>query len=178
MPELQTMNDLFVDEIRDLYDAEKQLVKALPKMAKAAHSEELKRAFETHLAETENQVNRLEQIFNSIGEKTGGETCDAMKGLVKEGEKMIDNTDEGEVRDAGLIAAAQRVEHYEMAGYGAAREFAEELGLGDAESLLQQTLEEEKAADSKLNAIAKSTVNRKAAPLNDAGTIRSKPTAA
>lgn len=169
MAELATMNDLFLDEIRDLYDGEKQLTKALPKMAKASHSEELKRAFETHLAETENQISRLEQIFNSLGEKSGGEKCDAMHGLIKEGEKMIDNTDEGEVRDAGLIAAAQRVEHYETAGYGSAREFARDLGIQDAVSLLEQTLEEEKAADAKLNTIAKSAVNRRAVGSSNAG---------
>ncbi len=170
MAEITTMNDLFLDEIRDLYDGEKQLIKALPKMAKAAHSEELKQAFHSHLAETENQANRLEQIFNGLGEKAGGEKCDAMQGLIKEGEKMIDNTDEGEIRDAGLIAAAQRVEHYETAGYGSAREFAKNLGLNDAVSLLEQTLQEEKAADAKLNNIATSMVNRRAMGATGVGT--------
>jgi len=162
MPEIATMEDLFIEEIRDLYDAEKQLIKALPKMAKAAQSQELRNAIEEHLGQTHNQASRLEQVFAALGEKTGGEKCDAMQGLVREGEKLIDDTDEGAVRDAGLIAAAQRVEHYEMAGYGAARTFAQMLGHSQAVSLLTQTLQEEKAADSKLGQIAEGMVNRKA----------------
>ena len=122
--EILTMEDLFLDEIRDLYDAEQQILKALPKMIKAAESPDLKAAFEGHLAQTQNQASRLEQIFNTFGEKSGGEKCDAMQGLLKEGDKLVDHTDAGAVRDAGLIAAAQRVEHYEMAGYGSARRFA------------------------------------------------------
>lgn len=163
MAEVLTMNDLYLDEIRDLYDAEKQITKALPKMIKAAHSQKLKDVFTSHLTETENQVARLEKIFHAIGEKPTGEKCDAMQGLLKEGEKMIDNTNEGEVRDAGLIAAAQRVEHYEMAAYGSAREFADILGMHDAVSLLEQTLQEEKNADAKLNDVALSSVNPQAA---------------
>ncbi len=163
MAEVLTMTDLFMDEIRDLYDGEKQIIKALPKMVKAAHSPQLKDAFTSHLLETENQVSRLEQIFNSLQEKASGEKCDAMQGLLKEGEKMIDNTNEGVVRDAGLIAAAQRVEHYEMAAYGSAREFADILGMKDAVALLERTLQEEKNADAKLNDIALSSVNERAA---------------
>jgi ferritin-like metal-binding protein YciE len=157
-----TMDDLFIDEIRDLYDAEKQLVKALPKMAKAARSQELKSAFEEHLAQTQNHVTRLDRIFDTLGEKAGGEKCDAMVGLIKEGEKMIDNTDTGYVRDAGLIAAAQRVEHYEIAGYGSARTFARLLGHNDAAALLQETLQEEKLTDSKLTELAEGMINERA----------------
>lgn len=162
MSDVLTMNDLFVDEIRDLYDAEKQMIKALPKMVKAASNQELKDAFADHLEETHNQVARLEKIFNSLGEKAGGEKCDAMQGLAKEGEKMIENTDIGDVRDAGLIAAAQRVEHYEMAGYGSARTFAQLLGLNDAAALLEQTLQEEKHADAKLTSLAEGMINERA----------------
>jgi ferritin-like metal-binding protein YciE len=157
-----TMNDLLMEQLRDLHDAEQQITKALPKMIKAAHSADLKNAFDEHLQQTENHVSRLEQIFNRLGEKSSGEKCDAMQGLIKEGEKMIDNTDEGEVRDAGLIAAAQRVEHYEMSAYGSARTFAQILGHRDAASLLDQTLEEEKEADAKLNRLATSKINREA----------------
>lgn len=160
--EILTMEDLFLDEIRDLYDAEQQIITALPKMMKAAESQDLKDAFEEHLAQTQIQASRLEQIFNTMGEKSGGEKCDAMQGLIKEGEKLIDNTDAGPVRDAGLIAAAQRVEHYEMAGYGSARTFAQLLGHSDAASLLEETLDEEKETDEKLTDIAESMVNERA----------------
>jgi ferritin-like metal-binding protein YciE len=162
MADIKTMEDLFLDELRDLYDAEKQITKALPKMIKAAHNQQLRNAFETHLQETNNQVARLEQIFNTLNAKSSGEKCDGMNGVLKEGEKMIDATDEGEVRDAGIIAAAQRVEHYEMAGYGSAREFAQQLGYQEAVRLLQQTLDEEKHADQLLTQIAESMVNQRA----------------
>ncbi len=170
MADINSMEDLFLDELRDLYDGEKQITKALPKMMTAAHSPQLKKAFQEHLIETENQISRLEQIFSAMQEKSSGETCDAMKGLLKEGEKMIDNTDEGEVRDAGLIAAAQRVEHYEMAGYGSAREFAGILSHRTAVSLLDQTLEEEKNADATLNRIAVTLVNERALSAASTGT--------
>lgn len=160
--EIMTMEDLFLDEIRDLYDAEQQIIKALPKLMKAAESPDLKAAFEEHLAQTQNQASRLEQIFNSLGEKSGGEKCDAMQGLAKEADKLVDHTDAGAVRDAGLIAAAQRVEHYEMAGYGSARTFAQLLGHDDAAALLEETLEEEKEADEKLTDLAETMVNQKA----------------
>jgi len=163
MSDVLTMNDLLVTELRDLYDAEKQIIKALPKMAKAARSEELKSAFIDHLSDTENQISRLEQIFNTLGEKSGGEKCDAMHGLLKEGDKMIDQTDEGYVRDAGLIAAAQRVEHYEMAGYGSARTFAQLLGFNDMAALLEQTLGEEKETDALLTDLAEGMINARAA---------------
>ena len=159
---IETLQDLFVDELRDLYDAEKQLVKALPKMAQASSSQQLRQAFESHLSETEGHVNRLEQIFSKLNQKTSGESCDGMKGLVKEGEEMVSHVEESPLRDAGLIGAANRVEHYEIAAYGTARTFAQMLGYSDAVQLLEQTLEEEKAADKKLTAIAESMVNEHA----------------
>jgi ferritin-like metal-binding protein YciE len=158
----ETMQDLFLAEIQDLYDAEKRLVKALPGMAQAATSPELREAFENHLAETEGHVGRLEQIFAQMGKDAKATTCDAMKGLVKEGESIIDDIDESPLRDAGLIAAANRVEHYEMAAYGSARAFAQILGLTGAVTLLAQTLQEEKMADQKLTEIAQSMVNAEA----------------
>jgi ferritin-like metal-binding protein YciE len=157
------MEDLFLEEIRDLYDAEKQLVKALPKMAKASTSEELRSAFNEHLEQTRGHVDRLDRIFTAIGAKSGGVKCAAMDGLVKEGEEMVSMTDEGMVRDAGLIAAAQRVEHYELAGYGSARTFAQHLGRNEAVQLLQETLDEEKETDERLTEIAESMVNERAA---------------
>lgn len=141
-------------EIQDLYSAETQLISALPKMAEAAHSSKLKQAFKDHLQETKNQQARLEKVADILGCSTKGETCEAMKGLIKEGEKMIKEDAEPDVKDAGLIAAAQRVEHYEIAGYGTARHFAKILGLQEVADLLEETLEEEKDADEKLNDIA------------------------
>ena len=161
--DVKTMEDLFLEEIRDLLDAEKQIVKALPKMVKASTSPELKDAFSDHLEETRGHVDRLERIFSAIGAKSGGVKCQAMEGLLKEGGEMISITDPGMVRDAGLIAAAQRVEHYEMAGYGSARTFAQLLGRTEAAGLLDKTLNEEKTADSTLTEIAVSMVNQKAA---------------
>ena len=157
-----SLNDLFLNQIEDLYDAEQRLTKALPKMAEAAHSSQLKLAFQSHLTETEGHVRRLEQIFREINTSPARETCEAMKGLIAEGEEMIKAQGDPDVKDAALIAAAQRVEHYEMSGYGTARAFARRLGLSQAANLLQQTLEEEKAADEKLNNIAEGSVNLKA----------------
>jgi len=162
MAKVKTMEDLFLDEIRDLYDAEKQLTKALPKMAKAATSDQLKQAIQNHLAETENHVSRLEQVFEIIEQKATGKKCAAMAGLVKEGQEVVSSTDDSSVRDAGIIAAAQKVEHYEMSGYGSARTFAQMLGHDEAVSLLEATLKEEKAADKKLNDIAETQVNEDA----------------
>lgn len=162
MAKVATMDDLFLEEIRDLYDAEKQLTKALPKMAKAASTDELRKAFEDHLKETQNQVARLEQIFEMIDEKGTGKKCAAMTGLIKEGDEVVSETDDSAVRDAGLIAAAQKVEHYEMSGYGSARTHAQMLGHTEAVSLLEETLTEEKAADRKLNDIAENMVNEEA----------------
>jgi ferritin-like metal-binding protein YciE len=150
-----TMEQLFVDELKDLYSAEKQITKALPKMAKGATSEELKQAFLSHLEETKGQITRLEQAFGILGKKPTGKTCVGMKGVLEEGSEMLEDTDKGEVRDAGLISAAQRVEHYEMAGYGSARDFAKLLGQSEIATLLNATLEEEKSADKKLTGISK-----------------------
>ena len=160
---LNTLEDLFVQQLRDLYDAENQLVKALPKMAKNASAPELKQAFESHLQETKHHVERLEQIFQTLGKKATGQTCAAMKGLVEEGGEMISQWGSNEVRDAGLIACAQRVEHYEMAGYGCVRTWAHQLGKDAAAHLLEETLHEERACDEKLTNIAESMVNQEAA---------------
>lgn len=160
--EFNSLNDLFTQQLEDLYDAENRLTKALPKMAEAASSGELKRAFQSHLQETEGHVRRLEKIFGMISRKPERETCAAMKGLIKEGEEMIDAHGDPTVRDAGLIAAAQRVEHYEMAGYGSVRAFAEQLGMNEAAQILQQTLDEERNADQKLTTIAQTGVNVRA----------------
>ncbi len=162
-PMLNSLQDLLVAQLQDLYDAENQLVEALPKMAKTAASKQLKSAFESHLEETKNHVQRLEQVFKLLGKPAKGKTCQAMKGLVKEGSEMISEWGSDEVRDAGLIAAAQRVEHYEMAGYGCVRTWARQLGKADVVQLLEATLNEEKACDQKLNTIAESMVNQKAA---------------
>ena len=153
---LNSLRDLYIEELRDLFSAETQLVKALPKMAKAASDEQLKNAFTSHLGQTKTHVSRLEQIFESLGEKSGGETCQAMKGLIEEGELMIKADGDKSVRDAGLIGAAQRVEHYEMAGYGTVRTLAQRLGDSSAVDILQQTLNEEGEADHLLTEIAES----------------------
>ena len=166
---IDNLQELLVDELRDLYDAEKQLVKALPKMAEAASSNSLRAAFENHLVETQGHVQRLENIFGQLGEDASGETCDAMKGLVKEGDKVVKRIDASPLRDAGLIGAANRVEHYEIAAYGTARTYADMLGLPEASRLLETTLEEEKAADQKLTDIAETMVNDNALMLGTAG---------
>ena len=150
-----TMDELFVDELKDLYSAEKQITRALPKLVKAATSDELKQAFQSHLEETNGHVARLEKAFEILGKSPKGKTCVGMKGVLEEGAEVLEDTDKGEVRDAGLISAAQRVEHYEMAGYGSARDFAKLLGQSEIAELLQETLEEEKAADKKLTSISK-----------------------
>jgi ferritin-like metal-binding protein YciE len=166
MAKLSTLEELFLDEIQDLYDAEKQLTKALPKMAKAATSDELRQAFEDHLDQTRGHVERLEQVFQSLGEKVKSKKCEAMAGLVKEGDEIASNTEQTAVRDAGLIAGAQKVEHYEIAGYGSARTHAQLLGHDRIASLLEKTLGEEKETDAKLNALAQSTVNEEAASVS------------
>ena len=147
------LKELYIDELRDLYNAENQLIKALPKMAKAATSEELRAGFEGHLNQTRGQVGRLERIFKELGEKPTGKKCKGMEGLVEEGKEMIDEQ-EGEALDAGLISAAQRVEHYEIAAYGCVRTYASLLGEDDAAQLLEQTLKEEKETDQKLTKLA------------------------
>jgi ferritin-like metal-binding protein YciE len=162
--ELQDLQDLFVEELRDLYSAENQLVKALPKMAKAANEQKLKAAIEDHLEETKGHVERLEQIFEDLGEKPPGKKCKAMAGLIAEGQEMMKEDAEPQVLDAGLIAAAQRVEHYEIAGYGTVHAYAKILGNDAAAKALQKTLDEEGAADKKLTKIAQTVVNVKALP--------------
>ncbi len=159
---LNSMQDLFEHEIKDLYSAESQLTDALPKMAEKAENPQLRQAFETHLKETEQQRKRLEQIGKMCGFDVKGEKCQAMEGLIKEGKHMLEMKGDASVRDAGLIASAQRVEHYEMAGYGTARTYAQQLGLNEAADLLEQTLNEEKRTDQKLNDIAISRVNKQA----------------
>ena len=161
--ELNSFRDLFVNQIEDLYDAENRLTKALPKMADAATSPQLKQAIQQHLTETQGQVSRLETIFREINVEPKRETCEAMKGLISEGEEMMEAKGDPDVKDAAIIAAAQRVEHYEISGYGSARSFAQRLGLTQAANLLQQTLNEEAAADKKLTEIAESAVNVQAA---------------
>lgn len=151
---VKNLEELFLDEIRDLYDAEKQLVRALPKMAKAASDEELQEAITEHLAQTKEQVSRLEQVFELVGQKARGKACKGMKGLIEEGQEVMDEDMEEVLHDMALIGAAQRVEHYEMAGYGTARTFAQSLGLQEAVSLLQTTLEEEGEADKLLTSIS------------------------
>jgi ferritin-like metal-binding protein YciE len=150
----QALRDLYIDELRDIYNAETQLVKALPKMAEAATSEELRSGFEEHLEQTRGHVSRLEQILKALDEKPTGKKCAGMEGLVKEGSEMIGDDFEGEVKDAGLIGAAQRVEHYEIAAYGTVRAFAQLLNERQAVDLLTETLEEEKETDKKLTQLA------------------------
>ena len=160
--ELQTLRDLYVHELKDLYSAEKQLTKALPKMAKAATNRQLGSAFKQHLEQTKRQAKRLEQILKSHDESTRGPSCKGMEGLIKEGDEMMSESAEGEVRDAGLISAAQRVEHYEIAGYGCARTYANLLGDKKGARLLETTLREEGETDKKLTRIARSVINLKA----------------
>jgi len=157
---LQSLHDLYVEELKDLYSAENQLLKALPKMAKAATAEPLREAFEEHLEVTKQQVERLEKIFEALGKTPKGKKCVAMEGLIEEGSEMIQKKDiEPEVLDAALIAAAQKVEHYEMAGYGTVRTYAKLLGEDEAAELLQETLNEEGEADEKLTSLAESQIN-------------------
>ncbi len=169
MAKVSTMEELFIDELRDLYDAETQLTKALPKMSEAAASDDLREAFDEHLGQTENQVERLKRIFELVGEKPTGKKCAAMAGLIKEGDELASDTDENSVRDAGLIAAAQKVEHYEISGYGSARTHAELLGNDEAARLLEETLKEEKETDEKLTELAESLINPEAAEMASDG---------
>lgn len=146
--------ELYLDELKDLYDAENRLVKAIPKMAKAATSEKLRSGFEEHLEQTRGHVDRLKEIFDNLGEKPSGKKCAGMMGIVKEGEELMEEDFEGEVMDAALISAAQRVEHYEIAAYGCVRTWADLLGETEASALLDKTLEEEKETDEKLTQLA------------------------
>ena len=156
---LESLETLYVEELRDIYNAENQLLKALPKMAKAAASPELKQAFEDHLEQTEEHVERLDEIFEKLDKKPTGKTCQAMKGLVEEGAEIMEHEGEDFVIDAGLIAAAQKVEHYEIASYGTVRAWADMLGEEDAAELLQQTLDEEGETDKRLTELAEEIVN-------------------
>ena len=151
---INSLQDLYVEQLRDLYDAESQLIKALPKMAEAANSDDLRQSFEDHLDQTKGHVQRLETIFAKLGEKPKGEKCKGMEGLVKEGSEVLDEDMDENVKDAAIIAAAQRVEHYEIAGYGTVRTFANILGDREAAALLEQTLEEEKETDQQLTELA------------------------
>jgi ferritin-like metal-binding protein YciE len=160
--EPKTLDDLFHDTLKDIYYAEKKILATLPKMAKAAQNDELTAAFEKHRAETERHVERLEQVFALIDKKAQGKTCDAIIGITDEGAEIIKEYKGSPALDAGLIAAAQAVEHYEISRYGTLRTWAEELGLNDAASLLQETLDEEKATDEALTQIAESVVNQEA----------------
>jgi len=159
---LDTLQKLYTDELRDLYNAENQLVKALPKMAKAASSEDLKDAFEKHLEQTKGHVKRLEQVFEALGEKQKGKTCRAMKGLIEEGSEILKEEGEESILDAGIIVAAQKVEHYEIASYGSVRTFAHLLGQNKAAELLQTTLDEESETNELLNRLAEGIVNPEA----------------
>ena len=153
------LKELFEDALKDIYWAEKALTKALPKMAKNATSNDLIEALNNHLSETEEHINRLEKVFEIIGKKATAKKCDAMAGLIEEGKSILKETEAGDVRDAGIIAACQKIEHYEIASYGTLRQFAETLGLNDAATILEKTLEDEKNADEKLTIIAVNTVN-------------------
>jgi len=165
--ELQSLRDLYIDELKDLYSAEKQLVKALPKMAKNATNPDLKKAFTDHLEQTEEHVSRLEQIFESLEASPRGKKCVGMEGLIEEAKEMLEEDAEEDVLDAGLISKAQHVEHYEMAGYGTVRRFAQILGEAEHVELLEQTLNEEKEADQLLTQLADSSINVDAAAGED-----------
>ena len=154
MAKIKSLNDFLIEELKDLYSAEKQITKALPKMAKAAAAEELKEAFQNHLQETEGQISRLEEISNILGKTLTGKKCKAMEGLLQEGKELLEEDIELNVRDVALIAAAQKVEHYEIASYGCARTYAKLLGMSDIEKLLQETLDEEGNANKILNEIS------------------------
>jgi ferritin-like metal-binding protein YciE len=167
MANLDSLEELLQDELKDLYDAEKQLTKALPKLAKKASSEELRTAFEEHLEETERHVERIEEAFEQLGMPARGKKCEGMQHLIAEGEDMIGEAEDDATRDALMIAAAQKVEHYEIASYGTVRTWANLLGKAEVAALLEETLEEEKDADQKLTTIAESFVNDAAAQGSD-----------
>ncbi|WP_207482611.1 YciE/YciF ferroxidase family protein [Arenibaculum pallidiluteum] len=158
----QALKDLLIEELQDTYSAETQITEALPKMAQAASSPQLKQAFETHLRETEGQIRRLEQIFQILGAQPGGNTCEATQGLIEEAEEIMGEDHPPEVLDVALVMAAQKVEHYEIASYGSLRTLAQTCGMDDIARLLEQTLEEEKATDQKLNQLAEGDINQRA----------------
>jgi ferritin-like metal-binding protein YciE len=159
---MNNMQDLYLHELKDIHNAEKQILQALPKMAKAASHQELRQAFEEHQRVTEEQVRRLETIFDDLGQKPSGKKCKGMEGLIEEGEEILSEDADPDVRDAALIAAAQRVEHYEIAAYGTARTYARHLGFDKHAELLQQTLDEEGQTDERLTKLAESRINRDA----------------
>jgi ferritin-like metal-binding protein YciE len=159
---LDSLDKLFLEELKDVYNAEKQILRALPRMAKAADSPELQQAFTTHQKETEGHVQRLERIFKELGQAPRGKKCKGMEGLLEEGKEVLEEDGEPAVIDAALIASAQRVEHYEMAAYGCLRTYAQLLGMDQAGQLLQQTLEEEEATDKKLTDLGESGINEAA----------------
>ncbi|HEX6309362.1 MAG TPA: ferritin-like domain-containing protein [Longimicrobiales bacterium] len=159
---MESMQDLYLHELRDLYNAEKQILQALPKMVEKTRHEELRRAFEEHRATTEEQVRRLETIFDDLGQSPGGKKCKGMEGLIEEGNEILEEDADPDVRDAALIGAAQRVEHYEIAGYGTARTYARQLGFERHAELLQKTLDEEGSTDERLTKLAESRINREA----------------
>ncbi|MDB6135051.1 MAG: ferritin-like protein [Verrucomicrobiales bacterium] len=161
--ELTTLTELYIHELQDLHSAETQLLEALPLMAEAASNADLKAAFETHLAETEIHVSRLEEVLSLVEADTGGEKCRGMEGLLKEGRSLMEEEADPEILDAGVIVAAQKVEHYEIAGYGSVRAFAELLGEDEAVEILSTTLEEERATDGKLTDLAMTVINLEAA---------------
>ena len=163
MAEAGTLHDAFIDELRDTYDAERQLTKALTKLAKAARSPQLREAFESHLEETQGQIDRLEQVFESLDERVRGKHCEGIAGIIEEGKSIMEEDFDDDTMDACLIGAGQRAEHYEMAAYGTLVAWARAMGHSEAADLLQQTLEEEKAADEKLSSLAEGGINRSAA---------------
>jgi len=160
---LDSLEKLFLEELKDIYNAEKQLTRALPRMAKAAESAELRQAFTSHLKETQGQIQRLERVFKELGQAVRGKKCKAMEGLIEEGKEMMEEDGEPQVMDAALIGAAQKVEHYEIAAYGCLSTYAELLGYSSSAQLLRQNLQEEEAADKKLNALAEGGINESAA---------------
>jgi ferritin-like metal-binding protein YciE len=164
MPAKQkTLDDLFLHTLKDIYYAERKILKNLPRMAKAAESEELRKAFETHREETQGQIERLEQVFELLGKRASGKTCEAINGILEEGEGVIEDFGESEALDAGILAAAQAVEHYEIVRYGTLKTWAQELGMNDAVRLIDQNLQEEKKTDTLLTQLAEARVNKKAA---------------
>lgn len=159
---METLKDLFIEELKDLYHAEKQITKALPQMAKKANSEQLRKAFESHLKETENQISRLEKVFKELDMTPRAKKCEGMEGIIQEGKTMMQELEKSDTLDAALIAAAQKVEHYEIASYGTVRAYAQQLNYKNAASMLQETLEEESAANEKLNNLALNQINAEA----------------
>ena len=163
MAKQKTLDDLFFHTLKDIYYAERKILKNLPRMAKAVDSDELRQAFETHREETQGQIERLEQIFEMLGKRASGKTCEAINGILEEGESVMEEFDESEALDPAVLAAAQAVEHYEIVRYGTLKTWAQELGLKDAVKLIDQTLQEEKKTDALLTKLAESRVNQKAA---------------